>query len=570
MNKVVRKHLYRDDIRKMLIMYSISFILISIILIYAFIGIYSKSTVRNYNHNSNNITKELINNEIQSYINAIYDLENEPIVQLFLETGEQQSAVYELLYDYINNRQVKSIFYIVDENGETILTNNYIKSPYNNYGIFLSGLFKQLKSNPDDIIFLSNKIQIDATKRTVYSIGKCYKINNKIKGYIVFDILESDLNKIVHKTNVDILVITDQYNNVIISTNSLVLNEIGKFKLIKNVKDTIKFNNKEYYYHKSELLDKQMYIYTLSELELISQLMTMSIVYSIILIIVLTIIIIVVAGYISKKKTESIEILIKSINKVQKGDFNALVNIKSNDEFEVIGNSFNDMIIELDKLIKNNSELIDRNRISEIKQLEAQFNPHFIFNTLETLKYMIYVNIQKATDIIVNFAKILRYSIDYNTKNIVLDEDLSYLKSYLLIQKYRFNNRLTYNISMDESAKDSIVPKLIMQPIIENCINHGYKSKDTLHIDLEIRVIDNDLVMKVVDNGDGIQDSRLEEIRKQLENENIVSNSIGLNNVHRRLKLLYGKQYGIKISSKIGEDTTVIIRIPNNKECIHV
>ncbi len=567
---MAQKHLYRDEIKKLLIIYSISFIVISIVLVYAFIGVYTSFVVRRDNDHSNELTRSAIDDEIEAYVEAIHRLEDEPSIQRFLDNGEQQSDVYELLYAFISQRDVKSIFYIVDTEGQTILTNNYLESPYNTYELFLSGLFKQLKSNPDEIAYMNHKVQIDVTKRTVYSIGKGIKTNGEIKAYLIFDILESDLNKIVHKADVDILVITDKYNNVILSTNSLVLDDIGKFTLAKNAEDSLMFMDQEYYFHKSELLEGQLAIYTMSEIELIANLMTMSIIYFGVIMAVISIVVIRVADYIARKKTASINQLIEAINHAQKGDLEAYVSIKSNDEFEVIGDQFNQMLVELNGLMNKNSELIDRNRVAEIKQLEAQFNPHFIFNTLESLKYMIHIDPDKATDIVVNFAKILRYSIDYETKHIVLDQDLDYLNSYLLIQKYRYNKRLTYNIDIDREAKSCIVPKLIMQPLIENCISHGYKRKENLHILLEIRIIDEQLCMKIEDNGDGILEERLKTIKRQLEDETIVTNSIGLNNVHRRIKLLYGEQYGLTIESVEGVGTTIQVTMPKEEGSAYV
>ncbi len=147
------------------------------------------------------------------------------------------------------------------------------------------------------------------------------------------------------------------------------------------------------------------------------------------------------ADYISKKKTQSITQFIDSINRVKDGDLKAFVNINTGDEFQLIGDQFNEMLRRLDLLIGKNNELLDRNRIAEMKQLESQFNPHFIFNTLETLKYMITVDQEKAMEMIVKFANLLRYSIDYEMKTIALEKDIMYLNNYLALQKFRYNQK---------------------------------------------------------------------------------------------------------------------------------
>jgi len=282
----------------------------------------------------------------------------------------------------------------------------------------------------------------------------------------------------------------------------------------------------------------------------------------------LFIITIIMADYIAKKKTKSIELLINSINQVQDGNLNAFLDIKSGDEFELIGKHFNKMLNRLELLINKNLELTNRNQIAEIKQLESQFNPHFIFNTLETLKYMIAIDKEKATEMIIKFANILRYSIDYENKTIKLEQDISYLNNYLTIQKFRYNDRLTYEMNIEEDSKKLIVPKLILQPIIENCINHSYKRKESLHIVLDISIINNELIMVVKDNGDGITKSRLNEIMLKLDDNSIENNNIGLSNIHRRLKLLFGEKYGIFIESEEKIGTIVTIKIPKINESL--
>jgi len=160
------------------------------------------------------------------------------------------------------------------------------------------------------------------------------------------------------------------------------------------------------------------------------------------------------------------------------------------------------------------------------------------------------------------FGVILRYSIDYESKDILLDQDLDYLNSYLMIQKYRYNKRLSYQFKIDANVKELIVPKLILQPIIENCINHGYKEKDTLRIDITIKRRNMILIAIVQDDGDGIDEETLEKIRKSLSNPEDNPGHIGVINVHRRIQLMYGEEYGLELESEIGIGTKVTIKLP--------
>lgn len=556
------KHLYRDELKKLLIGYSVSFIVISTILLVGFIQIYTNRIVRINNHESNQSAHKAINQELEGYVDAIGMMEKEPVFIDFIQTGRNQSEIYRIMYDLINDREVKSIFYYVDKEGNTILTNNYLESPYSGSEIFLSGLFKQLNQKQEQVVFLNNKVQIDLTKRTVYSIGKSMVQDGEIVGYLIFDILESDLNKIAYQSKVEVLVLTDQYNNVIISTNSLVLNGIGKLNLIQKDKHILEFNGNDYYSKMTEFNQGLLRIYTLSELEIVSDLMSKSLLFMVITFVIITGIAVILAEASAKKKTEAIRNLIDSINRVQKGDLSAYVKLGQTDEFKLIGEQFNHMLVDLDGLMTKNNELTDRNRLSEIKQLESQFNPHFIFNTLETLKYMVHIDQEKASEIIVSFAAILRYSIDYNKKEIPLEQDLDYLNSYLIIQRYRYNKRLSCEFQVDQVVKDCIVPKLIMQPIIENCINHGYRSKESLNIHIRVQVQDGALITVISDDGDGMSSDQLMRLQSDLSDSTNDEGRIGLKNVHRRLRLMYGEPYGLSISSIENEGTNVMIRMP--------
>lgn len=562
MVKKKEKHLYRDEIKKLLIIHSLSYVVISVLLVIVFIQFYSGQVVRQNNHRANEAASTSVTKELVAYEEAIGSLEEDPLFIKYLVDGLGQSEIYRLLYNEINTREIKSIFYFVDTSGRTVLTNNYAESPYNSSDIFHQGLFKQMNARPDEVIFLNSKVQIDLTKRTLLSVGKTVQLDGEIVGYLVFDILESDLNRVIYEADAEMLVLTDQYNNVIVATNSLLADQIGKFNLARQGDDELFFGNKHYYYKKSRLERGQFNLYTLSELDFAGKVLTSSIGFILVTFLIITAVAVKLADYSAKKKTTSIRNLIGAINKVQKGDLHAFVPLGQTDEFKLIGEQFNQMLVDLNDLLIKNNELVDRTRLSEIKQLESQFNPHFIFNTLETLKYMVHLDPVKASELIVNFATILRYSIDYEKQVIPLEQDLDYLNSYLLIQKYRYNKRLTYEFDVAENAKSCVVPKLIMQPVIENCINHGYKSKTNLHIHVTICMEEQDLVMVISDDGDGIPANELIQLKEGLHATTKKDGHLGLNNVHRRLMLMYGDPYGVTIESVEGVGTEVTIRMP--------
>jgi sensor histidine kinase YesM len=238
------------------------------------------------------------------------------------------------------------------------------------------------------------------------------------------------------------------------------------------------------------------------------------------------------------------------------------IEVKTGDEFEIFANQYNIMLDRLNLLMKRNAELSNIRRIKEIKQLQAQFNPHFIFNILETLRYTIVMDQKKAQDIIITLSSLLRYSIKNDENDVLFMEDLTYIEDYLKLHKIRFEDRLNYTIEVSEDVKNAVVPKLLLQAIIENSIKYGYMTKEHLDIKVSGKIVDNHLIFNVKDNGTGMTKEQLDSVQDILNSTNNTTKHIGLYNVHRRLVLLYGEEYGLKIRSIYGEGTDITINIP--------
>lgn len=267
----------------------------------------------------------------------------------------------------------------------------------------------------------------------------------------------------------------------------------------------------------------------------------------------------------SSRNTASIDKLLFAVNKLQEGHLDAYVEIKTGDEFETLANQFNIMLNRLNELLHKNEELSNLRRLIEVKQLQSQFHPHFIFNVLEILRYAIVVDSQQAQEIVMILSRLLRYSISNDGQTVLMKGDLNHVIDYLKLQQIRFKDRLTYTIDVSTEGQNALVPKLLLQAIIENSIKYGYQHQEALFISIRGYVVGQDLVLEVVDNGDGMDDRRLAEIRDILSSPDNQSKHIGLNNLHRRLVLLYGEQYGIQLQSSPDSGTSVTILIPYEK-----
>ena len=200
--------------------------------------------------------------------------------------------------------------------------------------------------------------------------------------------------------------------------------------------------------------------------------------------------------------------------------------------------------------------------IAELRELESQFNPHFLFNTLENIKFMVRLDPGAATEMIMALSALLRYSIAGDGRQVALQEDLKYLESYMKIQKYRFGSRLAFTSEVDAAAQQAAVPKLLFQPLLENAIKYGEDADGNLRIIFQIKRRDNALLVLVKDAGGGIEQSQLTRLQSLLKSTENNSSHKGLFNVQRRLQLLYGEACGLRIDCPAEGGTEIRLHLP--------
>lgn len=225
--------------------------------------------------------------------------------------------------------------------------------------------------------------------------------------------------------------------------------------------------------------------------------------------------------------------------------------------------------IELMKEMKLRSELERSLKDFEIKSLQAQMNPHFLFNVLNTIARLALIeNAITTQEIVFSFAELLRYTLKKNSTHLVpFKDEIQYIENYLKIQSVRLGDRLNYNIQVEDELKNVMIPFMILQPIVENSINHGIeKKKQGGIVEIVGYKINDTLVIKIKDNGKGISKEKLSTIfdENKKQSKDTFTTGIGINNVNKRLSYYYGEKYKLDINSQVNEGTTVKIKLPSN------
>lgn len=260
--------------------------------------------------------------------------------------------------------------------------------------------------------------------------------------------------------------------------------------------------------------------------------------------------------------------ILKSIRKVQKGDLDVVIENCGKDEMGELGTQINKMLERIKELMQDNlnREMLAKN--SEIRALQNQINAHFIYNVLESIKMMAEIDEEYAiSDAVTSLGKLLRYSMKWVSENVLVEQELEYIKNYMALINLRFDYEIYLSLNLPELVLKQEIPKMSLQPIVENAIYHGIEqmAEDT-NIYIKGLLQGDDCVIEITDAGKGMSEEEVEKLKLKIagkiDSNGGSGNGIGLKNVQDRIHIAFGEQYGIEIASKLGCYTKIMVRIP--------
>ncbi|QGQ98361.1 sensor histidine kinase [Paenibacillus psychroresistens] len=265
--------------------------------------------------------------------------------------------------------------------------------------------------------------------------------------------------------------------------------------------------------------------------------------------------------------TKPLRKLTKLMKQVRGGNLDVSFLVKFRDEVGVLGNEFNLMLRRIKELINEIYTISYRRKEAELEALQSQINPHFIYNTLETIRMRAEINDDdEVAEMTFTLGKLLRYSINLSREIVTLQDELNHLEHYVQLLRCRFSNRFELHYEIPEDLLSYQVMKLTFQPIVENAILHGVEGMEAIvQISFVARVEKNQIIFVIRDEGVGIDERRLQQLRDSLRGEASVGGAksgVGLRNINQRIKLHYGEIYGIEIDSRPGLGTEVRLCLP--------
>lgn len=554
---------FKESTRRLFQLYAVIPFSIVIVLFFIFTIINGRISLTQKTMEAANSISTSMSEVYRQYDEEINRMARSPVVLSYLTTHLGSDKVYSEFYDFNNRQQVKSIFHLVDTNGIFRASSESADALYNSFAF--GNLINRISQRPDETLAEMNSFRYSHDRDTSYTFGKAIIKDKRTIGYLVYQLYESDMQKLLFKQNNEIAMITDEHHSIIATTSNVTKGSLNKFSPELNAQGQALLNGGAYYMYASRIPGTPIEVITLNSYKSEKYTYYTVSVFILAVSLLLWLIIHFLSNKMSARNSESIDKLILALAQLREGNFNGYVDIQTNDEFEILGDEYNVMLDRLKELMDKNKELSELRTIIEVKQLQSQFHPHFIFNVLETLRYAIKIDANQAQEIVMLLSRLLRYSIG-NDRSVQLKDDMNYVRDYLKLQQIRFSERLEYRVTIAEETYPIYVPKLVLQPIIENAIKYGYQHQSHVLIDIRIQLADGKLLLEVCDNGPGMDEQSLQELRRMLDSPHNTTPHIGLYNVHRRLVLLYGEKAGIHINSTQGQGTCVTLTIPYETE----
>ena len=538
---------------------SACFFVISILIISLMLfSWYKQSSSKLMTYEKEETSQEVKNASI--YV-ASYLEKNKNLASLLAMSAESQNIMddktdFKNLKDIIkvsekSDEFIKKIF-LVSENGN-IISNEKVNLETNKDMKNISWYKKLINSN--NMAFASkadfSKISSDSSKNII-SISKEIKDkNNKRLGFVVINLsykfLEDFLSTINFGKDGYVFILSSEEELLFKSKN---MEDFGKKDYEKLLKKRMKPEKIDFVSSNVFIPNTQWKLVGISFSNAISNLKKQLIESSLILALIVFILTLLVSIFVSKKISKPIIYLIGEIKKTDKKLYKIKSLPQASSEIQILTKEYNNLIDRIFVLTEDIEKKEEQKRTYQVKALQSQINPHFLYNTLDTILWLVeFGENEKAIKVTKNLGMLLRNSLNIDEDFVKLDKEIGHAKNYLDIQKIRYDNKFTYEFIKKIQTSSLYVPKLILQPIIENAIYHGIREKKSKsYIKIIVEKNPEYLIIKIIDNGLGPKEKK--------ENIPTKLGGIGMENVNNRIKLLCGEKYNLKMQRE--KDETIV------------
>lgn len=587
MARIIEKLKSNSLFFKLTLIMVISSISVSVITAFAIINISKKLFINNFSITNTKILKQIqanssdLNDKVINVINTVND--SWAFRRYLSEYDFNSIEHFNIIYNFKQDLKIKESS-LDSENVDFLLigTNN---STYIGSSALLTTSVEDIKKNkitlnslnaPDKLLYqYSNSGFTSLTKNNNCIIAtKVLQDRNTRKqfGMIYVIIHESVFNKLYSNftTNGNDVVIISSTGTILSSNKQNLIgtndkNLLNTAKKIHN--DGLKYLNVNLNKKHYTILSEYMPVYNFYLVNIIDTDRALKDMYNIKEIILICSVIICLSVSIffvvTRRTTNPLRVLVMEMSKITEGNFNNHINLEGSSEIRKLSNSFNYMLDGLNDYVERLLEAQKKQRKAELSALQMQINPHFIYNTLASIKWLVLKgDKEKSSETINSFISLLQNTISETSETITVAQEIENLKNYVFINETRYGDNIKVNFHVLPNCNDYKIPKLILQPFIENAFFHAFTENAEGRIHVFISEKSNKLFCEIVDNGKGMNETQVSSLYSSHSSKHKHFTGIGIKNVDDRIKLLYGNEYGVTIDSKINIGTTINIYLP--------
>ena len=557
MNVQKKQTRFRDDLRRLLLIYALLPLFCALLVVFAVMGGLFISNIIHRTDEDRIQAAGAFSSELETIEDVLLNMQDALSPEAYEQSVSERAEINGRLYRRINGMASRPQALIYDESEQAVFTSGGDAS------LTDTVRWQFLHNIPDRRGETASQV-LRGGEPCLLMGARLFDEAGEPNGYLCMAMTENGFRKTV-ASNVDDVLITDRFDTVFVGGTHVFTGKFNKLEADVRQANGIKDTPWGLYYISSEACRTYRVYAALpcgDVLRTARFLLLMVLVFFAAMIAAIQI----STKRVAQEKTRVIDEIATACDLVSHGNLNTELTISSHDEFQVIAQAYNTMLENVRKSMEKSVKLGRDTAVAQIRQMESQFNPHFLFNTLENIRFMVRLDPNAADTAMVQLAQLMRYSIKQEGMTVSLKEDLRYIESYMSILKMRFGSRLSYETRIPDELMRRRIPKLIVQPILENAVKYGMEKKRELKIEIEARCVGERLEISVRDNGTGIEPGVMETLTRYMENPDMErKTSFGLMNVHDRLRLMYGERYGIRIQTQQGRTTEVVLSLPGGE-----
>jgi len=559
------KMTFKEEIKRILISYALVPVIVCSVIFLATLTLFWHRTLAGTSADAGEAAAEDIQSLVAGYLDGVSHFAGEIDIVRFTYSSRYATEVAQEVYWFLGRQDIRGDFYLLDRDGALVFSTAGRDASAER---FRWSSIRHITLGADEPIFLINTYSHAGQRITELQLGASVVYDGQWGGYAIFVIAARDIQEQLIRSQRIPIIVTDRFHRVVLGEHLGFSDEMGKLNIdLRERGGYVRVDNSLYHMSVYPILNGVLFVYAIQESGgmltaiLLISLLVITIVLSI------TVTIYYSANRVSIEKSRAVSEIVEGFKNVKNGDLQSRLHISgnSNDEFSLIADSYNVMVDSLNDLLERNRQQAQESKFFRVKQLESQFNPHFLFNSLENVRFMIRMDPQVADEMIICLSHLLRYNMKSNSELVTLQEEMEYTREYLNVLSYRFGSRFQYNLDYPKELGNVMIPPLLFQPIVENSAKYGFLRRDAISVQVSTVATDSLLSIEISDNGAGMTEERLRQVREELLSMAIRVDHIGICNVHQRIQLICGTDYGLEIESEYGHGTTVRFRLPLHK-----